>query len=73
MQVVVRFPQVSLNKYVPLMVLVRALGLTIGDFIRLVVPEYFSEGKYHDIVQLLFLNIKMAPTEALKSQEEALK
>lgn len=73
MQVVVRFPQVSPNKYVPLMVLVRALGLTIGDFIRLVVPEYFSEGKYHDIVQLLFLNIKMAPTEALKSQEEALK
>ncbi len=73
MQIVVRFPQVLQNKNIPLMVLVRAFGLSIGDFIKLVVPEYFKDGKYKDIAQLLFLNIKAAPIEALKSQQEALK
>ena len=73
MQIVVRFPQVLQNKNIPLMVLVRAFGLSIGDFIKLVVPEYFKDGKYKDIAQLLFLNIKAAPIEALKSQQDALK
>ncbi len=75
MRIVLRFPKVIQNKFIPLMVMVRALGLTIGEFMKLVVPEYFAtDGKEGaDIYQFLFLNIRYAPTEVLVRQEEALK
>ena len=76
MRIVLRFPKVIQNKFIPLMVLVRALGLTIGEFMKLVVPEVFLEEENEEakgISQFLVLNIRHVESKALVNQEEALK
>lgn len=74
MRIVVRFPRIQPNKFIPLFVLVRALGLSIGEFVQLVDPEaVLAEEKQTTLSNFLMLNVRYAPRETLISQEAALK
>jgi len=71
LQIHVTFTQTKKKEPIPLFLLVRALGFTPQQFIRLVAPEEFARGGGR-MMEILALNVESVPLEYLRSQEDAL-
>ncbi len=68
----VRFPRAGGKEMIPLMLLVRALGLNVRDFLLLAAPEEVLGGAPEFISYSILLSQSVIKPEVLQSQEAAL-
>ena len=70
----VKFTRAGVKEPIPLILLVRALGLTIREFVMFAAPDEFrGESKYGDLITTVIqLSIQGIPPEALRDPDEAL-
>ncbi len=70
----VKFTRAGVKEPIPLILLVRALGLTIREFVMFAAPDEFrGESKYGNLITTVIqLSIQGIPPEALRDPDEAL-